>query len=114
MNMAKSANICVEVDSELKQQAESVLERLGIPMSTAITMFLRQIVLRNGLPFNEQKPLRRPLVLSEMTSEQINKELEEAYQQVLRGECIPVDQAFDELRRKYNLKEVDAKQKDLP
>ena len=39
------------VEPELKEQAESVLDQLGIPMSNAVGMFLRQIVLQKGIPF---------------------------------------------------------------
>ena len=38
------------IDPELKNQAESVLGQLGIPMSNAIGLFLRQVVLQQGIP----------------------------------------------------------------
>ena len=44
--MARTANVFVRVEPEVKEQAEQVLDRLGIPMSNAVGMFLRQIVLR--------------------------------------------------------------------
>ena len=68
--MAKSANVFARVEPELKNEAEAVLDQLGVPMSNAITMFLRQIVLKQGLPFEVSLPHRRPLVLSELTAEQ--------------------------------------------
>ena len=43
--MEKSATLNLRVNPTLKQDAESVLGRLGIPMSTAVDMFLNQIVL---------------------------------------------------------------------
>ena len=45
MIMARTANVFARVEPELKEQAESVLDQLGIPMSNAVGMFLRQIVL---------------------------------------------------------------------
>lgn len=39
------------VDPDVKEQAQAVLDRLGITMSVAISMFLHQIVIDNGLPF---------------------------------------------------------------
>lgn len=51
MIMARTANIFAHVEPELKEQAESVLDQLGIPMSNAVGMFLRQIVLQKGIPF---------------------------------------------------------------
>ena len=101
--MAKSANVFARVEPDLKSEAEAVLNQLGVPMSNAITMFLRQIVLRQGLPFDVTVPQRRPLVLSELTSDQLNEELEKGYQQAIRGEYIPLDKVFGDLERKYGL-----------
>ena len=49
--MEKTATLNLRVNPALKQDAESVLGRLGIPMSTAVDMFLNQIVLVGGIPF---------------------------------------------------------------
>ena len=38
------------IDSELNNQANALLEGLGLSMSQAISMFLRQVVLHRGLP----------------------------------------------------------------
>lgn len=59
--MARTANIFAHVEPELKEQAESVLEQLGIPMSNAVGMFLRQIVLQKGIPFEMKLPRTTPL-----------------------------------------------------
>lgn len=48
--MARTANVFARVEPEVKEQAEQVLDRLGIPMSNAVGMFLRQIVLQRGIP----------------------------------------------------------------
>ena len=62
----KTATMNLRVDPELKQNAEAVLDRLGIPMATAVDMFLNQIVLTEGLPFvpaiPKSKQPRRVLV----------------------------------------------------
>ena len=54
--MEKSATLNLRVNPTLKQEAESVLGRLGIPMSTAVDMFLNQIVLVGGIPFSVTLP----------------------------------------------------------
>ena len=46
-----TANINVRVDSDLKSQAETLFNDLGLNMSTAITMFLKSAVSYNGIPF---------------------------------------------------------------
>ena len=46
------------IDSELNNQANALLEGLGLSMSQAISMFLRQVVLQRGLPFEVKYPDR--------------------------------------------------------
>ena len=60
--MAKSVNMCVRVDPELKEQAEDILDQLGMNMNGTINMFLTQIVREKRVPLNlslnnEQKAL---------------------------------------------------------
>lgn len=45
------ANLNIRVDDTLKKQAEMVFTDLGISLSAAITMFLKQVVRHNGIPF---------------------------------------------------------------
>lgn len=45
------ANINIRVDSEIKQQASELFAELGMDMSTAVNVFLRQSINKNGLPF---------------------------------------------------------------
>jgi len=44
-------NINIRVDSEIKTKAEDVLSSLGLNMTTAINIFLRQAILHHGIPF---------------------------------------------------------------
>lgn len=49
--MQKSATLNLRVDPDVKQAAESVLSQLGLSMSTAIDIFLRQVALTGSIPF---------------------------------------------------------------
>lgn len=46
----------VNVDSEIKKQATEILNDLGLNMSTAINMFLTQVVKQDGIPFEVKNP----------------------------------------------------------
>lgn len=46
-----NSRVYSRVDPKVKDEAQAVLDRLGISMSQAISMFLHQIVIDNGLPF---------------------------------------------------------------
>ncbi|CCZ06663.1 putative uncharacterized protein [Clostridium sp. CAG:127] len=47
--MGKTATLNIRVNPDVKENAESVLEQLGIPMATAIDMYLKQISLVGGI-----------------------------------------------------------------
>ena len=49
-------SINIRMDSELEAKAQSVLADLGLDMSTAINVFLSQIVYREAIPFEISKP----------------------------------------------------------
>ena len=46
----------VRVDSELKAQAASICEELGIDLPTAIRMFMKRMVFQKGIPFSMTLP----------------------------------------------------------
>ena len=95
--MAKSANLYARIEPEVKEQAEAILNALGIPASNAITMFYKQVILQRGLPFEVKLP-EHQLDVSRMTVEQIDSELEKGYAQMNAGQSIPAKQAFDDIR----------------
>ena len=48
--------ITARIEPKLKARAARVLANVGVSTTDAITMFLRQVVLRNGLPFEVRVP----------------------------------------------------------
>jgi len=50
-------NINIHTDSELKSRAQAVLDDLGLDMTTAINVYLSQIVYRQAIPFEISKPV---------------------------------------------------------
>lgn len=59
--MAKTAMITTRVEPELKTDAEKVLKALGISTTEAINLFLSQVRLRKGLPFDVRIPNKTTL-----------------------------------------------------
>ena len=47
----KTSAINIQVDSNVKKEATMVLSELGLSMSSAINLFLKQVVKKNGIPF---------------------------------------------------------------
>ena len=54
--MTKSAMIRARVDPTLKQEAENILEALGLSATQAITLFYQQVKWVRGLPFEVRVP----------------------------------------------------------
>lgn len=56
--MAKSAMIRARVEPDLKHEAETVFDTLGLTPTQAITLFYKQVSLQDGLPFEVKVPNR--------------------------------------------------------
>jgi DNA-damage-inducible protein J len=54
--MAKTATVRARVEPDLKDEAEGVLQELGLNPTAAITLYYQQIVKRHGLPFDVALP----------------------------------------------------------
>ncbi len=81
--MEKTATLNLRVNPTLKEQAENILQRLGIPMSTAVDMFLNQITLVGGIPFPVTLPKAPASVNADLMTDgelraKLRKSLEEA------------------------------------
>lgn len=101
--MAKTANLYARIEPELKEKAESILAELGIPASNAITMFYRQIILQQGLPFEVKLPTAKPVDLRKLTQPQLDAELQKGFDDVAAGKTKPVEQVFDSIRKDFGL-----------
>jgi DNA-damage-inducible protein J len=54
--MEKMSTINIRVNAKDKEQATNILKDLGLNMSTAINIFIKQIIKRDGLPFEISNP----------------------------------------------------------
>ena len=52
----KTANVTARIQPNIKEQAEAILDRLGIPVSVFIYMTYRQVIMRDGVPFSLNIP----------------------------------------------------------
>ena len=86
--MTKSLNL--RVDADLKAQAERIFSELGLPTSTAITMFLKSVVRYNGIPLE--------LRLDEPPNDETIKAIQEVEEGVdIIGPFHSVDEVMEEL-----------------
>ncbi len=101
--MARTANVFARVEPEIKEQAESVLDQLGIPMSNAVGMFLRQVVLQKGIPFEMKLPGTKPIAYGSLTKEQFDKEMEKGMADIKAGRVYSADDIEEEMKRDFGL-----------
>ena len=99
----RTANIFTRVDPETKEQAESVLSQLGIPMSNAIGMFLKQVILQRGIPFEMKLLSAMPFSIGDLTTEQLNIELQKGLDDISAGRVVSADEVEKEMRRMYGV-----------
>ncbi|MDO5062031.1 MAG: type II toxin-antitoxin system RelB/DinJ family antitoxin [Peptostreptococcaceae bacterium] len=97
--MARTSNIYVRVEPDIKEQAEAVLEKLGIPMSNAVSIFLRQVVMQNGLPFEVKIPRTKPLSLSNLSEVEFYAEMLKADNDFENGRTYSFDEVEDALKK---------------
>ncbi len=56
----------IRIDEETKKQAVELLAGLGLSLSDAVNIFLKQILLRGGIPFDVKYPEYKPEVIEAM------------------------------------------------
>lgn len=54
--MAITTPTQIRIEESTKKQAVELLEGLGLTLSEAVNMFLRQVILRKGIPFDVTYP----------------------------------------------------------
>lgn len=78
INMEKTTTLNLRINPDVKRRAEEVLSQLGMPMSTAIDIYLKQIAMIGGIPFSVTLP-KAPVSLNAdlMTIDDIHAKLKE-------------------------------------
>lgn len=97
--MEKTATLNLRVNPTLKEQAEGILRQLGIPMATAIDMFLNQITLVGGIPFSVTLP-KAPAALNAdlMSDAEIHAKLQKGLEDAEKGRVQDAGKAFEAFR----------------
>lgn len=101
--MARTSNVFARVEPEDKERAEAVLDQLGIPMSNAIGIFLKQIVLCQGLPFDVRLPEGLPIAMGALTKEQLDAEIQKGVDDITAGRTKTIDEVRQRMRREHGV-----------
>lgn len=101
--MSKTSNVFVRVEPNTKEEAEIILNQLGLSMSNAVDMFLKQVVIQRGIPFEIKLSNRKPLIYDELTKEELSKELQKGLADIENGNVLTKDEVLENLHKTYNL-----------
>ncbi len=74
-------SMSIRLDSEVKEQAQQVFNHLGMDMTTAINIFLRQAIQYQGLPFDVRLDENRKLLQVVMDVDQ-NRNVSQSFESV--------------------------------
>jgi len=97
--MEKTATLNIRINPEVKKSAEMILSRLGVPMATAIDMFLKQVTLTGGIPFAVTLPKAPDSInMDLMSPTQIRDKLNEGLSDIDNGRVRPAREAFAQFR----------------
>lgn len=87
--MAKTDTLHVRVEPVVKQKAEKTLNDLGLSITEAINVFLNQVILHDGIPFEIRKPKYTKETIQALEDTKNGRNLSKAFDSV--------DEMFEEL-----------------
>ncbi len=94
----------IEIEPGLKEQAESILEKIGMTYSQAVNLFTRQIVLRSSFPVELNAPVRKPLYIEDMTEDELDYFIDKGINDIDAGRTIPAEILRKEMAQNYGFK----------
>lgn len=100
--MEKSTTLNLRINPEVKENAEKILSQLGVSMSSAVTMFLNQVILTESIPFPIALPQAPSRVnLDSMSQEELNTKLEKSLNDTFLGNTTDAKTAFKEFKEQH-------------
>jgi addiction module RelB/DinJ family antitoxin len=101
--MANTSAVYARIDTNLKENAEEILSKLGISPSSAIQMLYSQIVLTKGIPFDLRLPLAKPTAIGGMSLEQLDTELMKGIESLKSGKIYTADEVDSKLSQEFDI-----------
>ena len=95
---SKTANVLARIEPEVKEQAEEILDQLGIPASVVINMLYKQIILKKGIPFSVSlNPA--PKSIEQMNIQEFDSMMLKGLEQAKANDSRPAEEVFADLKR---------------
>ena len=95
---AKTANVIARVEPEVKEKAEAIMSKLGVPTSVVINMLYKQIILTKSIPFSLSLPAA-PMALDEMDAAAFDAIMQNRLDEAMADRSRPASEVLADLRR---------------
>lgn len=93
----KTANVTARIQPEIKEHAEAILEKLGIPVSVFIDMAYRQVIMKDGVPFSLEIPSTLT-TRDALSKEEFDTIMQTGLAQAKADDSLAMDDAFNQLK----------------
>lgn len=100
---AKTTNVYIRVEPEVKIVAEKMFNQLGILFSTAVNLFLKQVVMKQCIPFELTVSSHHPVFFDNLTEGEKDAIIAEGYQGYRKKQGTVVADVFADLEKDYKL-----------
>lgn len=94
----KTANVMARVEPSVKEQAEAIMDMLGIPASVVINTLYKQIIMTRSIPFSLSVPAA-PVARDEMDEAAFNAMLMRGLNEAKEDRSREASDVFTDLRR---------------
>lgn len=95
---AKTANVMARVEPSVKEQAEEIMEMLGIPVSVVINTLYKQIIMTRSIPFSLSVP-PVPVARDEMDEAAFHAMMERGLNEAKADKSRTTSDVFADLKR---------------
>lgn len=95
---AKTANVVARVEPNVKEQAEEIMDMLGIPVSVVINTLYKQIIMTRSIPFSLCVP-KAPAARDELDDAAFHAMMEKGMNEAKAGNSRPASDVFADLKR---------------
>ena len=95
---AKTANVMARVEPNVKEQAEEIMDMLGIPVSVVINTLYKQIIMTRSIPFSLSVP-SAPAARDELDDAAFHAMMERGLKEAKADQSRLASDVFADLKR---------------
>ncbi len=100
--MEKTTTLNLRVNPEVKKNAEEVLSALGLSMTAAINIYLKQIAFRGAIPFDIALPKAPDQINADtMSAKELKAAIQKGLDDINNGNTVAASEFFENFRRTH-------------